>query len=77
MSRYLKENYQSLEAYTPGEAAVQCILAGCAMVLGPENLQEAYDALLSAVKNGDIPEERIDESVYRVLTLKESYGILN
>ena len=65
------------EAYTPGEAAVQCILAGCDMVLGPENLQEAYDALLSAVKNGDIPEERIDESVYRVLTLKESYGILN
>ena len=65
------------EAYTPGEAAVQCILAGCDMVLGPENLQEAYDALLSAVKNGDIPEERIDESVMRILTLKSAYGMLN
>ena len=77
MSKYMSSRFDNLEAYTPGEAAVQCILAGCDMVLGPENLQEAYDALLSAVKNGDIPEERIDESVYRVLTLKESYGILN
>lgn len=62
--------------YTPGEVALRAIEAGVDVLLAPNNLSEAADALLSAVENGTIPESRIDESVLRVLRLKEAYGIL-
>ena len=35
----------------------------------------AEKALLAAVKDGSIPEERIDKSVKRILELKMDYGI--
>jgi len=62
--------------YTPGEVALRAIEAGVDVLLAPNNLGEAADALLSAVADGRLPESRIDESVMRVLQLKESYGIL-
>ncbi|MBR4545065.1 MAG: glycoside hydrolase family 3 [Oscillibacter sp.] len=62
--------------YTPGEVALRAIEAGVDVLLAPNNLGEAADALLSAVEDGRLPESRIDESVMRVLQLKESYGIL-
>ncbi|MEI8328304.1 MAG: hypothetical protein WCG02_04195 [Candidatus Taylorbacteria bacterium] len=37
-----------------------------------ETIKKAYQALISAVQNGQISKERIDESVYRILKLKES-----
>ena len=36
----------------------------------PENFQSAYNGVLSAVKNGTVTEERIDESVHRILEVK-------
>lgn len=62
--------------YTPGEVALRAIEAGVDVLLAPNNLGEAADALLSAVEDGRLSESRIDESVMRVLQLKESYGIL-
>ncbi|MDE5860059.1 MAG: beta-hexosaminidase, partial [Oscillospiraceae bacterium] len=35
-----------------------------------------YEALLGAVQNGEITEERLDESVYRILAAKIEYDIL-
>lgn len=56
--------------FSGGEAAVQAIEAGVDMILMPEDLREAYEAVLQAVREGRIREERIRESVSRILTLK-------
>ena len=58
--------------YTSAEAAVKCIQAGADILLMPQNLPEAFDAVMAAVEDGTIPQARIDESVRRVLTLKYS-----
>ena len=58
------------EEYTSGEAAVKALQAGVDIVLMPENFQEAYQGVLDAVADGTLTEERIDESVTRILTVK-------
>lgn len=58
--------------YTSGEAAVNAIKAGVDVLLMPENFQNAYKTLLEAVKTGEITEDRIDESVRRILLQKFS-----
>ena len=58
------------EEYTSGEAAVKAVQAGVDIVLMPENFQEAYQGVLDAVADGTLTEERIDESVTRILTVK-------
>ena len=62
--------------YSCGEAAVLAIQAGCDVVLMPTDKQEAFDGLLKAVASGTLTEERINESVLRILTLKCKYGII-
>ncbi len=58
------------QRYTPGEAAVLALRAGNDLLLVSEHLQEAYDAVLEAVRKGELPEARIDESVLRILRIK-------
>ena len=58
------------QQYTSAEAAVGSIQAGVDIVLGPKNLVEAFDAVMDAVNNGTISEERINQSVRRILKLK-------
>ncbi|MDY4443214.1 MAG: glycoside hydrolase family 3 N-terminal domain-containing protein [Butyricicoccus sp.] len=58
------------EEYTSGEAAVKALQSGVDIVLMPENFQEAYQGVLDAVADGTLTEERIDESVTRILTVK-------
>ncbi len=65
------------ETYGIGEAAVLAVEAGCDLLLvchQAENLREAYNALLAAVDSGRISEARLDESVTRLLTLKERFA---
>lgn len=62
--------------YNAGEAAIKALEAGCDILLGPENFKEAFEAIVNAVESGTISEERIDESVYRILSLKQRYGLL-
>ena len=59
--------------YSSREAAVAAINAGADIILMPQSFNEAYTGILSAVQSGDISEERIDESVYRILKLKHEY----
>ena len=61
-------------AYTPGEAAVLAIRAGCDVLLMPNSLPEAYAAVLDAVQNGTISEARLDQSVNKILHYKEVYA---
>ncbi len=65
------------EDYTSDEAAIKALKAGCDILLMPNNFKEAFDGLLKAVEDGTISEQRIDESVHRILTLKKEYGLLN
>ena len=61
-------------AYTPGEAAVQALQAGCDVLLMPNSLPEAYAAVLEAVQNGTISEERLDRSVNKILLYKQQFA---
>lgn len=58
--------------YTSAEAAIKCIEAGADILLMPQSLPEAFEAIMTAVEEGTIPEARIDESVRRILALKYS-----
>lgn len=62
------------ENYSSSEAAVLAVQAGCDVLLTPQSIEEAYEGVLEAVKNGDISLERIDESAARILALKNSYN---
>ena len=62
--------------YTSAEAAVNAIEAGCDILLCPDDLRESFEAVTESVENGTISEERINESVYRILRLKRMYGLI-
>ncbi len=57
--------------YSSKEAALKAFTAGCDLLLMPEDFQEAYEGILQAVKDGTISQERLDESVLRILTFKQ------
>ena len=57
-------------SYEAAEAAVRALEAGCDLLLMPEDFQAAYQGVLDGVNSGRITEERIDESVKRILEVK-------
>ena len=65
--------------YSLPEAAVLAVLAGNDLLEGPwdpASMQGVLNALKGAVQSGQISQQRIDESVGRILRLKAQYGIL-
>ena len=58
--------------YDSGIAAKMAVKAGADIILMPSDFQAAYSGLYTAVRSGEISEERIDESVRRILTAKIS-----
>jgi beta-glucosidase-like glycosyl hydrolase len=62
--------------YECGDAALRAVQAGCDVILMPSNKTSAHQALLDAIENGTLSEERINESVLRILSLKYKYGII-
>ena len=64
------------EGRTGAQTALAALRAGCDVLLMPEDLPEAYRAVLSAVQSGEVPESRLDESVRRILTYKAMAGLL-
>lgn len=68
------------DTYGMGEAAVLALEAGCDLLLvchGSAPLTAAREGLLEAVESGRISEARLDESVYRILSLKLEYSVTN
>ena len=51
-------------------AGVEAIKAGCDMVMKPGHFRGSVNAVIEAVKSGEISESRIDESVNRILRTK-------
>ena len=58
------------EYYTSKDAAIAAIKAGADMIYIPENFEEAYAGLLAEVQDGNISEERINESLRRIYSIK-------
>lgn len=61
-----------------GKASVMSVKAGADIVMVAhefENVVKAITALTTAVENGEITEERIDQSVERILKLKNKYSL--
>ncbi|MGE5422807.1 MAG: glycoside hydrolase family 3 protein [Ignavibacteriales bacterium] len=56
--------------YSNKEAVIQAIEAGADMVLMPQNFEEAYQGVLDAIADGTISEQRINESLERILRVK-------
>lgn len=65
------------ENYTAGEAAYGSVKAGADIILMPQDLEEAYGALLEKVQDGSLNQKRLDDSVLRILRLKFEKGILS
>lgn len=59
------------ENYGADEAAVMAVQAGADMILMPNDYETAYNGLLDAVRNGTISEERINESLIRIVKVKQ------
>lgn len=64
------------EQYTEGEAAVLAVQAGADMLLEPSDVDVVYRALFQAVSDGKLTEQRIDDSVQRILTAKIDGGLI-
>ncbi|MBD5466014.1 MAG: hypothetical protein HDR22_09430 [Lachnospiraceae bacterium] len=59
-----------IKYYKHADAAVMAIQAGADMIVAPADFKKAYAGVLAAVEAGDITEERLDESLYRIFMLK-------
>ena len=62
--------------WTPEEAAVKAVLAGCDVLLMSADLSLGYNGVLDAVRRGVISTERLDESVRRILEYKVLAGLI-
>ena len=63
------------KGYPGGEAAVRAVKAGADLALSPPDPKGALDAIIEAVRRGEISESRIDESVRRILRAKYRVGL--
>ncbi|MBC7872211.1 MAG: glycoside hydrolase family 3 protein [Chitinophagaceae bacterium] len=68
--------------YTSGEAAIRAIEAGVDLILTGANTGEGtqadqMQAVVDAVRSGRLSEERINDSVSRILEAKARFGILD
>lgn len=64
-------NMQALtQLYTSDQIAVKTLQAGADILLMPEDFNLAYTGIKNAVDNGTITEERINESVKKIISTK-------
>ncbi|MFF4429836.1 glycoside hydrolase family 3 protein [Streptomyces sp. NPDC001513] len=63
--------------YRDDEIPVRALLAGCDQLLNPPSLPRAHQAVIRAVRAGELTEERVDRSVLRILRLKQALGLLD
>lgn len=61
----------------PDRVPVEAFKAGADILLNPPDVDLAYNAVLDAVKSGEISQKRLDESVYRILWYKMKRGLFH
>ncbi len=59
--------------YTVEDSTKKAINAGVDIILMPSDFYVAYNGVIEGVNSGEISEERINESVYKILTLKNTH----
>ena len=60
--------------FTSEEIYLRCVNAGNDILLMPQDISIAFKTIYDAVNDGKISEERIDESVIKILSTKFDYG---
>ncbi|MFI5569204.1 glycoside hydrolase family 3 protein [Streptomyces sp. NPDC051740] len=63
--------------YGDDRVPVLALRAGADQLLFPPDIDVAYNGVLAAVRSGEITEERLDESVLRILRVKDKAGLLS
>jgi beta-N-acetylhexosaminidase len=67
--------YDPQKGSPTARAAVDAVKAGNDVIMVPTDLDGAFHGIVGAIRSGDIPEARIDQSVRRVLQMKASVGL--
>ncbi|MEP7353959.1 MAG: glycoside hydrolase family 3 N-terminal domain-containing protein [Acidobacteriota bacterium] len=62
--------------FNSGEGSVRSLLAGADILLMPPDPEMAINAVVEAVEQGRLTEERLDQSVLRLLTAKVRLGLM-
>lgn len=62
---------------TDQDIYLRCVQAGNDFILMPQDINEAFDTIYRKVEEGIITEDRIDASLYRILSTKLEFGLLN
>lgn len=65
------------DKYGDAEIPLRAIEAGVDQLLMPVDLDLAYNSVLNAVRSGRISEQRIDQSLERILSLKLKIGVVD
>lgn len=63
--------------YGDERVPVLAVQAGVDQLLNPPSLDVSWNALLAAVKSGEVSEARLDESILRILRLKTKLGLFD
>ncbi len=64
-----------VKKFKNGDAAVRAFNAGADVILFPPSVPDAYAGLLDAAKSGQITEDRLDDSVRKILETKARLGL--
>ncbi|MEU2157843.1 glycoside hydrolase family 3 protein [Streptomyces sp. NPDC019396] len=64
------------QRYADDRVPVLALKAGCDQLLNPPKLDVAWNAVIGAVRSGELTERRLDESLMRILLLKARLGLL-
>jgi beta-N-acetylhexosaminidase len=71
----LTQFFTGTNAEISAKSAVEAVKAGDDMVILPLDIEASYKGLLNAVRNGEISEARINDSVAKILRMKASLGL--
>ncbi|MEV0982043.1 glycoside hydrolase family 3 protein [Streptomyces sp. NPDC049915] len=63
--------------YGDDRVPVLALKAGVDQLLNPPDLDVAWNAVLTAVRTGELTEERLDQSILRILRLKARLGLFD
>ncbi len=73
--RGLTKLYDPQKGSPTARAALDAVKAGSDVIMLPTDLDGAFHAIVEAVRTGEIPESRIDESVRKILQMKAAVGL--
>ena len=65
------------DTWLPEKSAEAFIIAGGDLILRPSNVRASINGLLKSVESGNISEERINRSVFRIIEAKYRFGFFS